>query len=121
MYSGILMRSDLSSLLVAMSNVHLASSNIKTRTQIIRYQTSVDLVDDGEGLGDVPRDALVFCAPVSLLHPGTQQSIPQGVGAKSPIVAQVAEQVPRAALQAMTAAGAAAAATTVPKVNPAAA
>lgn len=43
-----------------------------------------------------------------------------GVGASKTRVAQVAEQVPRAALQPRIAAGAAAAATTVPKVAPAA-
>jgi len=43
----------------------------------------------------------------------------QGVGASKATVAQVAEHVPSAALQANMAAGAAAAATTVPKVNPA--
>jgi hypothetical protein len=44
----------------------------------------------------------------------------QGVGAKSPTVAQAAEQVPKAALHATTAAGATGAAM-VPNVKPAAA
>ena len=42
-----------------------------------------------------------------------------GVGASNATVAHAALQVPRAALQARMAAGAAAAATTVPKVKPA--
>ena len=45
----------------------------------------------------------------------------QGMGANKATVAQVALQVPRAALQPSMTAGAAAAATTVPKVAPAAA
>ena len=43
----------------------------------------------------------------------------QGVGASRATVAHIVEQVPSAALHANTAAGAAAAATTVPNVNPA--
>ena len=45
----------------------------------------------------------------------------QGVGARRATAAQVAEHVPSAALQARMAGGAATAATTVPKVAPAAA
>ena len=48
-------------------------------------------------------------------------TLDHGMGASKTSVAQVAEQVPRAELQARIAAGVAAAATTVPKVNPAAA
>ncbi|KAK2462426.1 hypothetical protein APHAL10511_005560 [Amanita phalloides] len=44
-----------------------------------------------------------------------------GVGANKATVAQAAEHVPKAALQAMMAAGAAAQAITVPNVKPAAA
>ena len=44
----------------------------------------------------------------------------QGVGAKSPTVAQAAEHVPSAALHASIAGGAAGAAITVPKMAPAA-
>ena len=45
----------------------------------------------------------------------------QGVGANNATVAHAAEQVPRLALQAKRTAGTVGAATTVPKVNPAAA
>lgn len=45
----------------------------------------------------------------------------QGVGANNATVAHAAEQVPRPALQAIRTAGTVGAATTVPKVNPAAA
>lgn len=50
---------------------------------------------------------------------GNYPNLLQGVGATRATAAQFAEQIPRAELQAIAAAGAAAAATTVPKVSPA--